>query len=155
MEDLSVEAYWQAFVNKQPDPTATAARFYESFHFGSNEALANELAELVSQRVKTATSALVWEVEAEGKRFVQPGDFSVVTNWAGQPVCIMETTEVRIIPFKDVDEAFAYDYGEEERTLAWWKLALWQTYSHICADLDKQPSEDMLLVCERFRVVLQ
>ena len=77
----------------------------------------------------------------------------MVTNWAGQPVCIMETTEVRIIPFKDVDEAFAYDYGEEERTLVWWKSAVWQTYSRICADLNQQPSEDMLLVCERFRVV--
>ena len=75
MGDLTAEAYWQDFVKKQPDPAATAAHFYESFHFGSSEALADELAELVSQGVKTATSALVWEVEAEGKRFVQPGDF--------------------------------------------------------------------------------
>ncbi len=154
MKELSkAEAYWQAFVQEQPDPSEVAARFYESFYFSSTEALANELAESVLKGVKTATSALVWEVEADGKRVVRPGDFSVVTDWAGQPVCIIETTEVRIIPFKDVDEQFAYDYGEEERTLSWWKTALWESYTKICATLGKEPSEDMLLICERFKVV--
>ncbi len=154
MTELSkAEAYWQAFVQKQPDPAASARRFYESFYFSSTEALANELAELVVKGIKTATSALIWEVEAEGKPLVQPGNLSIVTDWDGNPVCVIETTEVRIIPFKEVDPQFAYDYGEEERTLEWWKAALWASYGRICVDLNKIPSEDMLLVCERFKVV--
>jgi uncharacterized protein YhfF len=148
-----LKAYWQKFLETQPDPAATAQRFYESFYFGGSEAIANELAELVVKGVKTATSALVWEVEAEGKPFVKPGDLSIVTTWDGQPVCVIETTEVRILPFNAVDAQFAYDYGEEERTLEWWRGALWASYQKICADLGKESSPDMLLVCERFKVV--
>jgi uncharacterized protein YhfF len=154
-EPSKIEEYWQAFLKTQPDPAATAQRFYESFYFSSSEAVANELAGLVRQGIKTATSALVWENEAEGKRTVQPGDLSIVTDWNKNPVCVIETTEVELKPFKEVDEQFAYDYGEGERTLAWWKEALWDSYAPICAALSQAPSEDMVLICERFRVVFE
>lgn len=146
-------AFWQAFLQTQADPETANTRFYESFHFSSRQSLADELAGLVLNGTKTATSALVWENEAENKPVVKPGDYSIVTGWDGHPVCVYETTEVTIKPFKDVDAAFAYDYGEEERTLEWWQTAMWETYKTICADLGKIPSPEMLLVCERFKVV--
>lgn len=154
-EPSKIEEYWQAFLKTQPDPAATVQRFYESFYFSNSEAVANELAQLVRQRIKTATSALVWENEAEGKPTIRPGDLSIVTGWDKNPVCIIETTEVELKPFKDVDEKFAYDYGEGERTLAWWKEALWDYYAQICASLGQEPSADMVLICERFKVIFE
>ena len=147
------QPYWQDFLRTQTVPATVNARFYESFYFSSTRDLANELAGLVLEGTKTATSTLLWEVEAENKPLVLPGFYSIVTDWDGRPVCIIETTEVRIKPFKDVDTGFAYDYGEEARTLDWWKEALWESYSRICAGLKKTPSPEMLLVCERFKVV--
>lgn len=152
-EAPAVQAFWEQFLSQQPDPSQVADRFYESFYFSDNEPIANELATLVLEGTKTATSAALWEVENSGKRLIRPGDLSIVTNWQGEPVCIVETTEVRLLPFKDIDEQFAYDYGEGERNLAWWKSALWETYQRICAGLNKEPSPEMLLVCERFKVV--
>jgi uncharacterized protein YhfF len=152
-ESTAVQAYWDEFVGKQPDPAQVAGRFYESFYFSDNEPTANELADLVLAGTKTATSAALWEIENSGKRLIQPGDLSIVTNWQGEPVCVVETTEVRLLPFKDIDEQFAYDYGEGDRTLDWWKTALWKTYQRICAGLNKEASPDMLLVCERFKVI--
>jgi len=55
--------------------------------------------------------------------------------------------------FSEVDEQFAYDYGEGERTLAWWRKEMMQYYNKICKRIDKTPSENMSLVCERFRVL--
>lgn len=147
------QEFWQDFLKTQDDPEIVNARFYESFYFSSTPELANELAGLVLKGTKTATSALVWETAAENKPPVLPGLYSIVTDWEGCPVCVIETTEVRIKPFKEVDAQFAYDYGEEARTLEWWKEAMWDTYSRICAGLNKNPSPDMLLICERFKVV--
>ncbi len=150
-EQSKAEKYWEDYVKQQPDPEATARRFYESFHFSSSKELADELAELVVQGVKTATSGLVWEYQEKG--VIQLGQLSVVTDWDNNPVCIMETTEVRIIPFKEVDEQFAYDYGEEERTLQWWQEAVGNYYRRMSASANQEFNENSLVVCERFKVI--
>jgi uncharacterized protein YhfF len=60
---------------------------------------------------------------------------------------------LRILPFSEVDEEFARDYGEGDRTLAWWRPNLWRYYEQECRSLSRTPSEDMPLICERFEVV--
>jgi uncharacterized protein YhfF len=52
------------------------------------------------------------------------------------------------MPLSEVDETFAYDEGEGDRTLAYWRQAH-RTYF----DRLRQFEENMLLWCERFRVV--
>ena len=82
-----------------------------------------------------------------------------MTTWSKEPVCIIETTEVRVVPFCEVDARFAYDYGEGDRSLAWWRAHLWAYYVDECASLGRQAGRqaegDMPLVCERFRVVFR
>ena len=69
---------------------------------------------------KTATSALVWELEAKGEKLPNVEDIAVVTNWKGDPSCIIEITKTEVRPFGEIDERFAFDYGEGDRTLKWW-----------------------------------
>ena len=146
----AIDAFWASYARTAPD--AAARGYCEVFRFGNTERMANELAALVAQGVKTATSALLWSYE-EGERLLQEGDLSIVTTWDDEPVCIVETTELRILPFKDVDARFAYDYGEGDRTLEWWREHLWEYYAEECAALGREPAAEMPLVCERFRVV--
>jgi uncharacterized protein YhfF len=80
--------------------------------------LANELAALVVRGEKTATSDLLWYYEQLGRELWRVGNLHIVCDWEWRPVCVIETVELRIRPFKDVDERFAFDYGEGERTLA-------------------------------------
>ncbi len=61
------------------------------------------------QGLKTATSALLWEYEAKGKTPPHAGDLSIVTNWHGEPLCVIETIEVTTVPFSAVDERFTSD----------------------------------------------
>jgi uncharacterized protein YhfF len=79
--------------------------------------------------------------------------YSIVTDWEHHPVCIIQTTEVNIVPFREIDAQFAYDYGEGERTLVWLKHQLWDYYEQECTLIGRQASEQMPLVCERFQVV--
>ena len=63
----------------------------------------------------------------------------------GERAWPVELTQRR---FPDVDPAFANDEGEGDRTLAYWRKAH-ETYSSRLG----QFTPDMLLRCERFRVV--
>jgi deazaflavin-dependent oxidoreductase (nitroreductase family) len=114
--------FWRAFEavvgHVAPD------RLYEVFHFDDNEPTANELAELVVNGPKRATAGLVWSFEAKGRPAPRPGDLSVVTDWAGRPRCVIETTAVEVRPFADVDDAFAAAEGEGDGSLRWWRDAL-------------------------------
>ncbi len=44
----------------------------------------------------------------------------MVVDGKGEPLCIFQTTEVRIGPLNSVDDAFAWDEGEGDRSRAWW-----------------------------------
>ena len=149
--DEELEQFWNDYVRSHP--SLQGQRYYEAFRFGNTEQMANELADLVLSGVKTATSSLLWALEQEQQPVVQVGDFSIVTDWEHRPVCIIQTTEVNIVPFRDINAQFAYDYGEGDRTLVWWKQHLWDYYVQECALIDRQATVEMPLVCERFQVV--
>jgi uncharacterized protein YhfF len=125
----------------------------DAFSFGKTAEQADELAALVRTGTKTATSMLLWELEAEGRPLWRVGDRATVLDGAGRPVCVIETTELAVKPFNAVDHEFARDYGEGDCSLAWWRRVMLTYYSEIAEQLGKHPSEDMLLICERFRVV--
>jgi uncharacterized protein YhfF len=93
----SVKPFWAEFVAYcGTDPSD---RFYEAFHFDDNAPSADELAELVLSGRKRATAALVWAYESETKPIPRPGDLSVVTRFGGEPLCVIETRKVQVVPF--------------------------------------------------------
>ena len=130
-----------------------AARFLEAFHFCDNEADANELAELVLQGTKRATASLRWVYEAENEPLPKVGDLSVVTNWDGDPLCVIETTQVDVVPYDRVSEEFAAVEGGGDGSLRYWREAHWPFFSRECASLGREPTQEMPVICERFRVV--
>lgn len=107
--DPRADQFWNLYLRSLPQTPSPAKRYYETFHFGNSERLANLCADLVMQGLKTATSALLWEYEAKGKTPPQAGDLSIVTNWHGEPLCVIETIEVTTVPFSAVDERFTSD----------------------------------------------
>lgn len=144
-------SYWQAFAaTRTEDPTP---RFFEAFHFDDNEASANELAQLVLAGRKRASAGLVWAFESAGMPLPRVGDLSVVTDWHRAPVCVIETRQVDIVPFDQVDAEFAATEGEGDGSLAFWRRAHQAYFQRECARLGRVPAPDMPVVCERFEVV--
>src|SRR6516225_2205502 len=88
------------------------------FSFGDSPRLADELAELVLAGKKRATC---WAA-SEGPK-TQVGKRWVVLDGVGVPVAVIETVELAQRRFDEVDEAFAFDEGEDDRTLASWRRA--------------------------------
>lgn len=127
--------------------------FYEAFCFGDSEALADELAALVLQGRKRATAGLVRVFEADAKPLPQPGSSSIVKNWAGQPLCLIETTRVDVLPFDQVTAEFAHEEGEGDRSLASWRRNHEAFFGRECRRIGHEPRPDMPVACERFRLV--
>jgi uncharacterized protein YhfF len=71
----------------------------------------------------------------------------------GQPVCIIQTTQVEIKPFNQVDADFAAAEGEGDRSLAYWRDVHWRFFSRECQTIGREPSLTIPVVCERFRLV--
>jgi uncharacterized protein YhfF len=148
-----VEAFWQSYLDSLPKGSESPPSSYQAWSFCDNEEAANELSDLVKAGTKTATCSLVWAYEAENEKLPTAGDLSIITNWDGAPLCIIETTEVEIKAFNEVDDRFAYDEGEGDRSLAYWREVHWDVFSRECPTIGRAPTETMPLVCERFRVI--
>jgi uncharacterized protein YhfF len=144
-----VDEFWRAYRAAQPGLTAEQPD--DVWYFGDTPEMADELSALVRAGVKTATSGLIWEMEADGDRPAHVGEVAVVVDGRGEPVCVIEVTEVAERPFDGVDEQFVYDYGEGSRTPAFWHQEMWAYYVEVCARLGRAPSPDMPLSCQRFR----
>jgi len=80
---------------------------------------------------------------------------SIITDWNGEAQCIIETTNIDIVPYKDVTEEFAAREGEGDKSLEYWKRAHWSFFSREMKEIGKEPTEDMLVVCEEFEVVFK
>jgi uncharacterized protein YhfF len=143
-------ACWAHF--KQAHPSLDDARLYEVFCFGDSQALADELGALVVAGTKRATASSLWAPQARGKPPPQPGDYSIATTWAGQPLCVIETLSIEIVAFRDVDADFAAAEGEGDGSLAFWRAAHSADFTRECMCLQRCFDEGMPVVCERFEV---
>jgi uncharacterized protein YhfF len=146
-----LSAFWGEFAKTIGD--ADEERFYEAFFFGDSEAMAAELAELVLRGTKRATAGALWSYEAEGQRLPQSGDLSIVTDWSGRPLCVIQTQSVEVVPFREVTSEFAAAEGEGDGSLSFWQRVHREFFSRECAAAGREFTESMQVVCERFAIV--
>lgn len=125
------------------EPVPERYRHLPTFAFGDNPALADELVELVIKGIKTATCSTDDEPNTS-----TPGVRWVVLDGRAEPRCVIESIEVTYRRFNEVDAAFAHDEGEGDRSLAYWRQAHQSYFGRI-----GRFSDDMMLMCERFRLV--
>jgi len=152
----AISAFWEACLDYLPvEKTAGFQDIPEAWGFGDGPRMADELGALVLEGKKTATCGILWEYEAESEPLPQPGEYSIILDGEEKPICLVETTEVRVLPYDQVDAQFAYEEGEDDRTLESWRREHWKFFTRYLAQIDRQPAMDMPLVCERFRLVLK
>ena len=72
---------------------------------------------------------------------------------ARRPLAIVRTTDVRVGPLSSVDDRFAWDEGEGDRTRAWWLDAHTRFFSRQCTAMGLTFSDDIGVVFERFELV--
>ena len=153
MDDNRIEAYWQSYLNTLPVDSPVRDEQYAAEGWGDSPRMADELGALIASGTKTATCSALWEYEAEGEPLPSVGLKTIVLDGNGDPLCIVETTEVKVRPYDEVDARFAYEEGEGDRSLAYWRDAHWRFFSRTLPNVGREPTTEMPLVCERFRVI--
>lgn len=149
----ATQAFWQSYLSTLSEEDQNNAPAYVVDHFADTPEAATKVGKLVRDGVKTTTSSLVWGLEHIGQPLPKVGNIELIVDGNGEPLCIIELTEVEIKPFNAVDEQFAYDYGEGERTRSYWLQDNWEYLARWCHEIGREPSETMPLVFQRFRVL--
>jgi uncharacterized protein YhfF len=152
-EHPSVKEMWSKYLLSIDEDPEESTKSYDSWYFCDNEADANELAQLVLEGEKRGTASLHMLYDLQSEEVPKEGCLSIITNWTGEAQCIIETVKVDIVPFKEVTPEFAAMEGEGDKSLQYWRDAHWRFFSRELAVRKVDPAEDMLVVCEEFRVV--
>lgn len=124
----------------------------EKWHFELTERAANHLLGLVLLGQKKATASSLWSYEMQGTPVPKIGDRSVITYWNGTPGCIIETVNVRIIPYCDITYDIAKLEGEDD-TLESWQQSHQHFFTEEGKELGYTFEETMPVVFEEFKLV--
>ena len=146
---VTAEQMWSKFALKYD----TAGRTYEAWAFGLDAQTADELADLSEQGIKTATASAHALYELENSPLPHVGGLNIVLDSAGEARIIIETTKVTVCPFAEVTEEQAYKEGEGDRSLEFWRAVHRDVFSRELEPFGLPFSEDMLVVCEEFKVI--
>ncbi|MCT4620371.1 MAG: ASCH domain-containing protein [Marinisporobacter sp.] len=149
----SVKEMWRNYLISIGEDIIHTDKNYISWHFCDNEKDANDLAQLVKQNVKRATTGLHYSYEIDGEELPKVGDLNIITDWHGMAQCIVETTKVTILPFNKVTEELAQIEGEGDQSLKYWQEAHRSAFSRRLKEYDMEFREDTLVVFEEFEIV--
>lgn len=150
MTDPTVTEMWQRFRTLHPDAPDELPLAY---HFCDNSEDARVCAELVVQGQKQATAASLAELALAGDPVAQPGDYAIVTDFEGKARAVIRTTKVEVCRLGDVDAQFAWDEGEGDRSLAWWREAHLAYYRRVLANSGVPIDDELMIACERFETL--
>lgn len=145
-----INTFWENFLlktNRDKD-----IKYIDSFHFELTERWANELLRLVLIGQKQATSSSLLAYQIGGDRIPQVGDLSIVTDWEVIPKCVIETTNVMIIPFKEITFDICKLEGEDDN-LESWREGHINFFSREGKELGYTFTEDMPVIFENFKMV--
>lgn len=154
-EPIDLEAarrLWADYLAAVPD-AAQDPELPSVERFGDHAELTDELLALVLAGTKTATASLAAEFAHEGQLLPRIGSHWIACDSAGRPRAILRSTELRIGPFTSVDARFAFDEGEDDRSLESWRDGHRRYWTRVASTLGFEWTERHDVIFERFDVV--
>ena len=146
----AINAFWKRFVkshgiDNRPCPIA--------FYFCDNRHDADTCTALVVAGIKQATAPSQWWFNKHKEALPRIGEYFVVTNWNGEPQAVIQTTAILVVPFGQIDAAFAFAEGEGDRSLAEWRRVHRSYYAREMGCDESEITDDFAIVCHHFRCV--
>jgi uncharacterized protein YhfF len=110
--------------------------------------LRRKLVDAVLRGDKTATAGLRSDhAPYTDEPLPEVGQRFALLDYDDEPVAVVETTEVRIVPAGEIDLQFARDEGEGFESVQEWRVAHERFWA------EHEIDDDTLIVAERFRLV--
>ncbi|KOC47776.1 ASCH domain-containing protein [Clostridium botulinum] len=147
---LNAEEMWIEYKKTNNDIKVKGE--YEAWKFGVDTDL---LADLVVRGEKTATASAHTLYEIERESLPNVGKYNIILDSKDKAICIIQTTNVYVVKFKEVSKKHAFKEGEGDKTLSYWKKCHKDFFTICMTAIGKEFSEDMKVVCEEFKVVFK
>ncbi|WP_429971850.1 ASCH domain-containing protein [Fructilactobacillus sp. Tb1] len=141
---MTPEQFFQQAKEKHDIPAD--AKLQSSFQFG---VAADKLAELVLSGTKTATTSNYDLYVKDNDPLPGKGAYDVIFDNNDSPICIIQNDDVQVVNYLDVDATHAFEEGEGDRTLTYWRKEHDNYFSKECQ------SEGEIFDIENARVVLE
>jgi uncharacterized protein YhfF len=151
IDEGAVSDFWSRAIDHGAAESGTPAP-HPVERFGDSREMADELLGLVIDGPKRATAGSIADLEREGVPLPRPGKLWIVADGDGNPRAVLRTTDVRVGPLSSVDDAFAWDEGEGDRTRAWWLAAHERFFRRTMEAAGDEFAIDMPTLFERFEV---
>lgn len=145
---MTAKEMWDAYCAEHLECSACT---YEAYPYGGENP--DQLARLTLYGLKTATSSAFPMYIYENEVLPKSGDYSIILDSEENAVCIIQTTEVKIIPYHQVESFHAFKEGEGDRSLNFWRVEHQRFFTEELERVGQVFTEDMLVVCEDFEVV--
>ena len=111
------------------------------------------LADLVFKGEKTATASAYDLYALEGELLPQEGTFDIILDSQNQAVCIVEITRVSVQPFNQVSAQHAFNEGEGDKSLAYWRQVHEDCFAEWMREAGLTFTHESKVVLEEFRKV--
>ncbi|WP_340608448.1 ASCH domain-containing protein [Xenorhabdus bharatensis] len=119
----------------------------EHWKFGDSTELQDALAELVSQKMKTATSCSFSSYKQSGSSILIGNEY-IVLNSKDTPTCVVRVMALHLIKFSEMTVELAWKEGEGDRSVRHWQ----QEHQHFF-EREGSFSPDMEVVVIEFQVI--
>jgi uncharacterized protein YhfF len=146
----SVEKFWQNFCETAKINPETP---YQVWCFGNTSEMARKLAELVLRGEKRATATLLESAKLHPESAPIADGYSIITDFEGNPTGIIQAIEIRHLPFDEVDADFAFEEGEGDKSLEYWREAHRRFFTEDAAENGVEFGEKSIVVCEKFKLL--
>ncbi len=140
--NIETQEMWRRYAEKENLTTP-----FEAWSFGDD---ADNLATLVLNGMKTATSSAYDLYALTSEELPKAGEYSVILDSQEKPVCIIRTDRVFVIPFCEVGARQAWREGEGDRSLSYWRIVHERFFRNELAAFGIPFDETILVVCEEF-----
>ena len=136
--------YWDEFwQGNEPHPI-------DAWKFG---VIPDELTEMVIAGKKTTTTSIYTSYEARSEPLPHIGKCSIILDSKDKPVAIIEVVDVKVMPMNEVPMEHRANEGDcGQNGELWWDVHE-EYFTSILKERGEAFSEDMLVVCEEFKLI--
>ena len=146
------DAFWTEYLRHLPQNHEHRTIAPDAFAFGGGGDLADELALLVLNRTKRATTSLAIEFTSLDEPLPVVGAMSIILRGDLKPVAIIERSSVAIIPFESVDHEYAAIEGEGDGSLSYWREVHIEYFTEVCTRLGGRFDIKTPVICQVFEL---
>lgn len=144
---MDIEEFWNEFLTLNNLDKNT--KYFDVFSFyGEDEKATQELTNLVLDGKKKATTSAYLDEE----EYPHIGSYSIVLDYYEKPVCVIKTTNTRILRLKDMTLQLAIKEGEGDNLDSWY-FAHNMMFEKESKELGYNFSMDMPIFFEEFELV--